>query len=130
MYWSWKIAKNIADPREAEPMSGVDIDWVHRTATGDPDIPKSRSAASQMVSQYGIVSQPALFSRHTEGRAVDMAISWANSLAIRRPDGSMANITSQPSTGMNAELIEVGAAYGVIKAKFANDPPHWSEDGH
>jgi hypothetical protein len=130
MHWSWKIARNIADPRDADSMQGVDIDWVHRTATGVPDIPKSRSAANQMVSLYGIVAQPALTSRHTERRAVDMDISWTNSLPIRGPNDSVTTISSQPRSGMNADLIQVGTEYGVIKAQFANDPPHWSDDGH
>jgi hypothetical protein len=130
MHWSWKIARNLVDPRAAESMAGVDIDWVHRTAAGDADIPKSRSAASQMVSLYGIVAQPALTSRHTERRAVDMDISWTGSLSIRNPDDTVTQISTEPRSGMNAELIQVGKDYGVIKAQFAGDPPHWSEDGH
>ena len=110
-------------------MPGVDIDWVHRTDTGVPDIPKSRSVAGQMVSLYEIVSQPALISRHTERRAVDMNISWGGSLVIRGPRGDTTTISSEPRTGMNADLGRVGTQYGVIKARFANDPPHWSDDG-
>jgi hypothetical protein len=130
MHWSWKIAKNLVNPRVADVMSGVDIDWVHRTAAGDADTPKSRSAASQMVSLYGIVAQPALTSRHTERRAVDMDISWAGSLTIRNADGTVSQISTGPRSGMNEQLIGVGKGYSVIKAQFAGDPPHWSEDGH
>lgn len=130
MHWSWKIARNIVDARDAETMPGVDIDWVHLTAAGDPDIPKSRSAASQMVSLYGIVAQPALTSRHTQRRAVDMDVAWTDPLPIRKPDGTMIQISTEPRSGMNAQLIQVGAEYGVMKAQFAGDPPHWSDDGH
>lgn len=130
MHWSWKIAKNLVDPRAVPAMSGVDIDWVHRTASGAADLPKSRSAASQMVSRYGLVSQPALTSRHTERRAVDMDISWTGSLRIRNADGTPNRISTQPRSGMNEDLIAVGQGYGVIKARFDGDPPHWSEDGH
>lgn len=130
MHWSWKIARNLVDPRAAETMAGVDIDWVHRTAAGDVDIPRSRSAASQMVSLYGVVAQPALISRHTERRAVDMDISWAGSLDIQNAGGGVSRISMEPRSGMNAELIQVGEGYGVIKAQFDGDPPHWSEDGH
>jgi hypothetical protein len=130
MHWSWKIAKNLVDPRAVPAMSGVDIDWVHRTASGDADLPKSRSAASQMVSRYGLVSQPALASRHTERRAVDMDISWSGSLSIRNADGTPNRISTEPRSGMNEDLIAVGQGYGVIKAEFDGDPPHWSEDGH
>jgi hypothetical protein len=128
MYWSWQIAKNFVDPQEAQPMAGVDIDWVHRSAAGAPDIPKSRAAASQMVSLYQIVSKPALTSRHTERRAIDMNISWQGSLPIDGPNGGETNISSVPHTGLNPELIQVAATYGVIKSHF-NDPPHWSDDG-
>ncbi len=130
MHWSWRIARNLVDPRAADLMPGVDIDWVHRTAAGDADIPKSRSAASQMVSRYGLVVQPALISRHTERRAVDMDISWTASLSIRNADGTVSQISTEPRSGMNDQLIRVGKGYGVIKAQFADDPPHWSADGH
>lgn len=130
MHWSWRIARNLVDPRAVPAMSGVDIDWVHRTDSGDADIPKSRSVASQMVSLYGIVAQPALASRHTERRAVDMDISWTGSLPIRNADGTASQIATEPRSGMNEDLIGVGQSYGVIKAQFAGDPPHWSEDGH
>lgn len=130
MHWSWRIARNLVDPRAVPAMSGVNIGWVHRTTSGDADIPKSRSAASQMVSLYGIVAQPALASRHTERRAVDMDISWIGSLPIRNADGSTTQITTEPRSGMNEQLIQAGRGYGVIKAQFVGDPPHWSEDGH
>ena len=130
MHWSWKIAWNLVDPRVVPAMAGVDIDWVHRTASSDADIPKSRSAASQMVSLYDIVAQPALASRHTERRAVDMDISWTGSLSIRNAGGSVSQISTEPRSGMNEYLVGVGQGYGVIKAQFAGDPPHWSEDGH
>jgi D-alanyl-D-alanine dipeptidase len=94
MYWSWQIAKNFLNPQEAKPMAGVDVDWVHRDASGAPDIPKSRAAASQMVAAYGIVAKPALSSRHTEGRAVDMNISWQGSLSIDGPNGGSTTISS------------------------------------
>jgi len=130
MHWSWKIAKNIALPQEAGPMNGVAIDWVHRDATGQPDLPKSRSAAMQMVAAYGIVAQPALQSRHTEGRAVDMDVGWNGDLGIKDKGGTLQRIVGAPRDGTHPDLRPVGASYGVIKAVFAGDPPHWSEDGH
>jgi hypothetical protein len=45
-------------------------------------------------------------------------------------NGTAKSIDSTPRTGMNADLIAVGATYGAIKATFAGDPPHWSTDGH
>jgi hypothetical protein len=100
----------------------VDIEWVH------PDRASSVSAAQQMVAGYEIVFGPALTSRHTEGNAIDMDITWNGSLTIARSDGSTATISSGPATGGNLDLQKVGAGYGVVK--LASDPPHWSSDGH
>jgi hypothetical protein len=130
MHCAWDVAKNMADPRTIPPMSGVPIDWVLRDALGQPDLPKSRTAARLMVQGFGMVAQAALASRHTQGFAVDMDISWLGSLSIARNDGQVATIDGDPHTGMNHDLADVGATYGVIKAVFAGDPPHWSNDGH
>jgi len=43
--------------------------------------------------------------------------------------GAVRQIASGPRSGLNADLIQVGAGYGVIKAVFQDDP-HWSNDGH
>jgi hypothetical protein len=130
MHHAYKIANNIEDPRNIPRMPTLTIDWVHRDEAGEPDIPASRSAASQMVTAFGIVAQPALVSRHTQGRAVDMGISWNGTLTIAPRDGQPRAISSMPRTGENKELHDIGASYGVVKAVFAGDPPHWSDDGH
>ncbi len=122
MHYSFFIAKNNLDPATAPPMANVDIEWVH------PDRASSQSAAQQMVSGYDIVFAPALTSRHTEGNAIDMDITWSGSLTIAQADGTTATISSGPATGGNLALQKVGAGYGVIK--LATDPPHWSSDGH
>jgi hypothetical protein len=73
---------------------------------------------------------PALNSRHTDGKAVDMNISWSETLKINDAEGKEAEIRTTPRTGMNAELHAVGKSYGVIKFHLrAADKPHWSEDG-
>jgi hypothetical protein len=128
MHYAWTIKKNIDLPQNVPPKPGVNIDWVHLDAAGLPDIPLSRSAAIQMVAAYQITALPALQSRHTERRAVDMAIAWDGDLAIRRPDDAVVTIATMPRDGTNVELHAVGKAYGVIKATFADDP-HWSVDG-
>ena len=130
MHYAWQIANNAMDPRTVPAMAGVGIDWVHRDASGKSDIPKSRSLAKQMVSTYGLVTLPALQSRHTERRAADMSIAWDGALELKDAAGHARNIASGPRTGMNPEVVDCGSSYGVIKAKFANDPPHWSDDGH
>lgn len=128
MHYSFLIGKNGADPTKVPAMAGVDIDWVHRDAKGNADIKASRAAANEMVSGYEIVYAPALTSRHTEGKAIDMDISWGGDLTIDQADGKSTTIKSSPRTGDNADLQTVGAAYGVNK--LASDPPHWSSDGH
>jgi hypothetical protein len=109
------------------PRPGVDIVWLHTTAPGQPDLARSKAAAEAMVNGYGIVFKPALTSRHTEGRAIDMTISWSGSLTIAGADGSSSTIVSTPRNGSNPELQAVGRSYGVIKLR--TDPPHWSSDG-
>lgn len=108
-------------------MDGVDIQWVHTDSNGNPDPTASVLAAAQMVARYEIIFKPALTSRHTQGLAIDMSISWQGNLAIRNTAGDLVVITSSPRNGSNLDLWSAGVAYGVIK--LATDPPHWSSDG-
>jgi hypothetical protein len=124
MHYSFRIGKKEIKAADVPAMSGVDIEWVHSSDQA------SVNAANDMVAGYNIVAKPALNSRHTEGRAIDMTISWTGNFKVKNKDGTTTEITSQPKTGENADLHKVGATYGVIKASFAGDPPHWSDDGH
>lgn len=128
MHWSWKIVNVDADPKTIPGKEGVNINWDH----GDNE--ESVQAAQAMVDGYGMRNlhvPPALASRHIDGKAVDMSISWTGDLAIENADGTTATIKSDPKTGMNAELKTVGATYGVIKYVGGDaDKPHWSSDGH
>jgi hypothetical protein len=129
MHFSFAIAREGLDPATVPPMNGVDIQWVHSDAAGQADAAASKKAAEDMVAGYAVVFKPVLHSRHTEGNAVDMDISWQNDLVIARADGTLQTISSAPRTGAgNAELHQVGATYGVIK--LLTDHPHWSSDGH
>lgn len=131
MHFSTAIARNVMLPQNVPANSKVNIEWVHRTG-GQIDLPKSRSAAVQMVQAYGIDPTsplPALASRHTEGNAVDMSISWSGVLSIRDAKGKAVQIADSPRNGLNPKLHKVGATYKVIKAQFQDDP-HWSNDGH
>lgn len=128
MHYSYKVAKGGLDPSAVPAKAGVDINWVYTDAKGKPDIAASRKAANDMVSGYGIVYAPALTSRHTEGKAIDMDISWSGKLTIVKSDKTSVTIKTDTKSGANAELQTVGASYGVIK--LATDPPHWSSDGH
>jgi hypothetical protein len=129
MHFAFAIARETLDPNAVPLMAGVDIQWAHPDAQGQPDLAASRSAAEQMVQGYGIVFKPALTSRHTEGKAIDMTITWLNNLVIADGTGTTVTISSSPRDGAgNADLHQVGSSYGLIK--LLSDPPHWSSDGH
>lgn len=128
MHYAFRIARENLDPTAVPPMQGVEIQWVHRGAQGQPDAQASRHAAEQMVRAYDIVFRPALTSRHTEGNAIDMTISWQGTLNISDARGTQTAIATPPRNGGNGMLQQIGAGYGVHK--LATDPPHWSSDGH
>ena len=134
MHWCWSIVKAKADPRTVPALDGVAIAWAHEDAQGDFDAAASLAGAQAMVTAYGMQNlnvAPALSSKHITGTAVDMAISWTDTLTIANRDGTTASITSLPKTGMNPDLKTVGKTYGVIKfVGGATDIPHWSDDGH
>jgi hypothetical protein len=125
---SFRVAKGLLDPASAPANPKIDIQWIHTDGAGDPDPAASTQAAEQMVVGYGIVFAPALASRHTEGLAIDMDITWDGVLSIADATGMMKIISSSPADGGNADLHAVGATYNVIK--LITDPPHWSSDGH
>jgi hypothetical protein len=122
MHYSFLIAMGRIDPTDVPDQDGVDIDWEH------PTWDQSRAAAQAMVDGYRIVYAPALDSRHIQGRAVDMTISWTGTLRIAGADGAMVEIAAAPCSGLNANLWDLGIGYGVCK--LPTDPPHWSDDGH
>ncbi len=128
-HYCWRIAREGLDPASVPAFPGVEIEWVHREPSGSPDLEASRAAAEAMVQAAGLVHRAALQSRHIDGRAIDMTVTWTGSLNIRDASGSEVAITTGARTGAdNATLHAVGATYGVIKLRA--DPPHWSDDGH
>jgi hypothetical protein len=134
MHWSWMISKKDYDPQTVPAMNGVNIDWVHRDTKGKYAADASKAAATAMVNGYGMQNlgtAPALNSRHTDGLAVDMSISWSGNLAIANADGTSTTIKTAPKSGMNTDLHAVGATYNVMKYVGGDkDKPHWSSDGH
>jgi hypothetical protein len=127
MHFSWQVHKRTLNPQNVPAKAGVNIEWVHRNASGAIDLVASRRAATAMVNGYGIVFRPALASRHTQGRAIDMTISWTGKLNVKKKNGALTTISSTPRSGLNTELRSVGKTYGVTKNP--RDPPHWSTDG-
>ncbi len=121
MHWCYLIAKGSVKPSAVPKLAGVDIQWDHG------DDAASKKAAQEMVERFHIVYEPALTSRHTEGKAIDMTITWSGELKIKNKKGEEVTIKSSPRNGQNTELHEVGKSYGVIK--LVKDHPHWSSDG-
>lgn len=122
MHYAYLIANRQIAPAAVPPLPGVPIAWAHPTGT------KSVAAAQAMVDAYDIAFPPVLSSRHTDGLAIDMSISWTGDLAIKDANGRNLAIQTTPRTGLNKALWTIGASYGVIK--LSSDPPHWSSDGH
>lgn len=127
MHYAYRVATGL-DAASVPAKAGVDICWLHRDSAGNPDVAASRAAAQAMVNAYSIVFAPALQSRHTQRRAIDMSILWSAKLTLNNAAGAPVVITTTPRTGAgNAALHTVGAGYGVIK--LVRDRPHWSDDG-
>lgn len=128
MHWSWEIVKQGYDPRKVPKQPGVNIVWWHG------DLATSKRKAREMVNGYQINNlkvAPALRSRHIEGKALDMEVTWTGTLKVKRKDGTTATIALTPRNSTNADLIAVGKTYGVIHfMQVAKDKPHWSTDGH
>lgn len=133
MHWAWCIAKGKANPRTIPAMTGVDIRWDHNDSDDAYSSSASLAAAVAMVNGFdmqNLKTAPALASRHTLRRAIDMSIRWNGTLFIADAYGMIVEITTQPRTGMNAVLRLVGEGYGVIKYNRSGiDRPHWSDTG-
>jgi hypothetical protein len=127
------IVNQGTDPRTVPAMAGVIIRWAHVDANGAYSPADSLKGAQDMVNGYqmqNLTTAPALNSRHTAGAAIDMSISWTGTLNISNTSGTATAITTQPRTGMNADLATVGATYSVIKYNGSGtDRPHWSDTG-
>jgi hypothetical protein len=127
MHWSWKIVNGLSTGQDVPLLPGVAIIWWHG------NVADTKRGAQEMVDGYGIGHlkvAPALASRHTQRRAIDLKISWTGRLRIRRADGKLAAIASEPRNGANRELIQVGGTYNVFHLQPPEkDVPHWSTDG-
>ncbi len=126
-HWSWKIALDKAKPSDATAMVGVDIQWDHG------DDAKSKAGAQEMVTGFGLavppssINAPALTSRHIEGKAVDMDITWTGTIKVKNKSGVETEVVFNTNVNANTVLHTIGATYGV--KKLITDRPHWSTDG-
>ena len=127
MHWSYKLYHGSVKAKDIPHAEGVLIEWVHQSEAD------SAKAAAEMCKGYNIHklgTTPALRSQHEIRLAIDVSINWSGNISIANQDGTTADITSSPRTGMNPDLIQVGATYGVIKYdRTGTDKPHWSSTG-
>ena len=127
-HWSWKIALGKSNAADATAMTGVDIQWDHGNAA------QSKAGAQQMVTGFGLavppqsVNAPALTSRHIQGKAIDMNITWTGKIKVKNKTGQDVDVTFNTNVNQNTVLHAIGKSYGVIK--LVSDAPHWSTDGH
>ncbi|SFL89435.1 hypothetical protein [Variovorax sp. OV329] len=82
MHYAAAVSNGTIDAARVPTLAGVDIQWDHGSSE------KSRAAAREMASAYGIVFPPALISRHTERSAIDMTISNVRNKKIRNASGT------------------------------------------
>ena len=140
MHYAWCLVQGKVAPGDVPafvPKAGeqpVNIRWLHLDAAQKPNVPGSLTAAREMVSGYQIATlrvAPSLTSLHMQGQAIDMTLSWDGELNIEDAKGKTITIRSLPRSGINLDLINVGATYGVRHLVAVNkDPPHWSVNGH
>lgn len=123
MHWAYKLANGKVKVAAIPKIAGVTINWDHG------DDAKSKKAAKDMIgsSGFNIKYQPSLTSRHIQGKAIDMTITWSGELKIQNKKKEEVTIASSPRNGQNKDLHKIGATYGVVK--LVSDPPHWSTDG-
>ena len=120
--WSYKIAKGTARPKDPPPFTGIHIQWDHG------NLASSIRGAQEMVDGFEVVFEPGVTTRHFDGKAIDMKITWTKSpFRVQMANGNFVEVPSVPAK-FNTVLHYVGETYGVKKLK--KDGPHWSEDGH
>lgn len=127
MHWSWKIVKKDFDPQKIPLNDKVNIEWWHG------NLNNSIKGAQEMVTGFQIghlKTAPALNSRHTEGNAIDMEITWQKTLKILDVNNKENLIETTPQNHTNKQLIDVAKTFGVYHfIPIANDKVHWSTDG-
>ncbi len=126
-HWAWKISLGKCKPSDPEKITGIDIQWDH----GDDK--KSKAAATEMRKGFGLkippksTVAPSLTSNHIPGKAIDMTITWADTIKIKKKNGEKVSVVFMANVNGNKILHQIGASYGV--KKHIRDAPHWSFNG-
>jgi hypothetical protein len=122
MHYCWRLSRGEIAPGDIPAYPGCAINWEH------DNIAASRKAASEMAALFAIKFEPSLTSRHIEGKAIDMQISWTGKIMVKDAGGNRTELNKPSNGSENKTLHQIGASYGVFK--LLSDPPHWSSDGH
>jgi hypothetical protein len=126
-HWCWKIGLRRARPSDATLKPGVPIEWNHGS------LQKSVEGAKEMIDGFQLAVPPkstvppSLLSNHISGRAIDMEITWSETLTVKKKDGTAVEVPYLSNPNANVKLHQVGASYGV--KKLTSDRPHWSYNG-
>jgi hypothetical protein len=127
MHWAWRIVNDKTDVSAVPAMIGVDIEWQHPAAA---DAVQAAKGMVDALSMHRLRTRPPLRSQHNLGLAIDMSLSWHGTVSVKDANGKLVTIGTSPRTGMNRQLIEIGATYGVKKySGGGRDAPHWSNNG-
>jgi peptidoglycan hydrolase-like protein with peptidoglycan-binding domain len=121
MHYCWRLERGQIAAGDIPAYPGCAVDWDHGN-TAD-----SRKAAAEMSALFALRFEPSLTSRHIEGKAIDMQISWTGKITVKDAGGNRIMINAPSNGAENLSLHNVGASYGVFK--LLSDPPHWSSDG-
>lgn len=114
MRGAWDIVNEGVDPADVPAFPGIDIEW-------------TREGAAEMVAIYRLAYRPSLTSRHIEGKAIDMSITWKGLITVTDARGVRQTLDWSKLADRTTRLYAFGATFGV--KKLVKDPPHWSTDG-
>ncbi|MEY4766609.1 MAG: hypothetical protein RI907_3282 [Pseudomonadota bacterium] len=125
MHYSAKVARGEIDPTKVPHWPGVEIDWAHLDAIGQPDKKAAKAAAKAMKAAYGIGANPVAppgASNHNKRQAMDLSISGYVGKKVINPSGEAVKLSDWD------DVVDLGDDFGV-KWFGSKDKPHWSLSG-
>jgi hypothetical protein len=145
-HYCLEVAAGRVAPGDVPKLATVDIEWDH----GDAE--KSKTAASEMATAFGLVGVAAYPSNHSGGNALDMKMSFGGNAkdgkntisykiepADQDPVTRELKVDDEAIVGVSArgkkiagianrELSKAGKDFGALRA-IDTDIVHWSLDG-